>query len=194
MTPTELVAHPAFPRALVVGLFGGAGLALTTIYSRRGPLIYPALADLRPVRHRSHSQRAVESIDFASGRAVGWIRLVNGDSVAVDAPALDGFNASSFDLVLRASPLRQGWEADVPAFLPKTRSVVPLHASRRNRERGRRVVSARRRRVYRHARDVLDRAVDARLAPATHAAAPERGHPLPQDGQGPRGRADELTA
>ena len=46
MIAFELFANPAFPRAIVVGLFGGAGLALTMIYSRRGPLIYPAYAAL----------------------------------------------------------------------------------------------------------------------------------------------------
>lgn len=46
MIAIELLANPALPRAVVVGVFGGAGLALTTIYSRRGPLIYPAYATL----------------------------------------------------------------------------------------------------------------------------------------------------
>jgi len=46
MVAIELLANPAFPRAIVVGLFGGAGLALTTIYSRRGHLIFPAYAAL----------------------------------------------------------------------------------------------------------------------------------------------------
>jgi hypothetical protein len=31
-------------QALVIGVFGGAGLVLTQIYSRRGPLIYPVYA------------------------------------------------------------------------------------------------------------------------------------------------------
>lgn len=35
---------PALSRALVIGVFGGAGLVLTQIYSRRGPLIYPVYA------------------------------------------------------------------------------------------------------------------------------------------------------
>jgi hypothetical protein len=46
MIAIELLANPALPRAVVVGVFGGVGLALTTIYSRRGPLIYPAYAAL----------------------------------------------------------------------------------------------------------------------------------------------------
>jgi hypothetical protein len=46
MIAFELLLYPAFPRAVVVGVFGGAGLALTTIYSRRGPLIFPAYGAL----------------------------------------------------------------------------------------------------------------------------------------------------
>jgi hypothetical protein len=46
MIVSELLNHPAFLRALVLGLFGGAGLALATIYRRRGPLIYPVYAAL----------------------------------------------------------------------------------------------------------------------------------------------------
>jgi len=34
----------AFTQALVVGVFGGAGLVLTQLYSRRGPLIFPVYA------------------------------------------------------------------------------------------------------------------------------------------------------
>jgi hypothetical protein len=37
---------PALSRALVIGLFGGAGLVLTQLYTRRGPLIYPVYAAL----------------------------------------------------------------------------------------------------------------------------------------------------
>src|SRR5688572_2523674 len=33
-------------QAAVIGAFGGLGLALTTIYSRRGPMIYPVYAGL----------------------------------------------------------------------------------------------------------------------------------------------------
>jgi hypothetical protein len=42
--PTDLIQNPALPRAIVLGLFGGIGLALTATYSRRGPLIYPVYA------------------------------------------------------------------------------------------------------------------------------------------------------
>jgi hypothetical protein len=42
----DLIANPLVARALVVGIFGGIGLSLTSIYSRRGPMIYPAYAAL----------------------------------------------------------------------------------------------------------------------------------------------------
>lgn len=41
---TLLVLNPALPRSVVIGAFGGAGLALTALYSRRGPMIYPVYA------------------------------------------------------------------------------------------------------------------------------------------------------
>jgi hypothetical protein len=42
----ELLANPALPRALVVGAFGGVGLVLTVVYSRRGPMIFVPYAAL----------------------------------------------------------------------------------------------------------------------------------------------------
>ena len=41
MTPAFV---PALSHALVIGVFGGASLVLTQLYSRRGPLIYPVYA------------------------------------------------------------------------------------------------------------------------------------------------------
>jgi hypothetical protein len=35
---------PLLSRSVVVGILGGAGLVLTHLYSRRGPLIYPVYA------------------------------------------------------------------------------------------------------------------------------------------------------
>ena len=42
----DLLSNPALPRAIVVGLFGGVGLACTTVFSRRGPLVLPVYAAL----------------------------------------------------------------------------------------------------------------------------------------------------
>ena len=41
MTSSELLL---VGQAVVIGTFGGVGLVLTTIYSRRGPMIYPVYA------------------------------------------------------------------------------------------------------------------------------------------------------
>ncbi len=46
MISVGLLATALVSRAAVVGVFGGAGLALTSIYSRRGPLVYPVYAAL----------------------------------------------------------------------------------------------------------------------------------------------------
>src|SRR5881392_615805 len=42
----ELLVNPALPRALAVGAFGGVGLVLTVVYSRRGPMIFVPYATL----------------------------------------------------------------------------------------------------------------------------------------------------
>lgn len=98
------------------------------VLGARVDTLVDALADLRPVRHRSRTERSAEALDFAAGRATGWLRLANQDSVGVDAAAPGAYNASSFDLVVRASSLRDGWEATVPAFLPPARAVSPMRA------------------------------------------------------------------
>lgn len=87
------------------------------------------LATLEPVRHRSRTSRSLEFLEFTPGAVKGWLRLANGDSVAVHAPLpAPVYNSSSFDLVIRASPLSETWEATIPALLAHTRSVVSLRA------------------------------------------------------------------
>ena len=103
-------------------------VTMDQVLGTRVDTLVDVLADLRPLQHRSRTDRALEAIDFAAGRATGWMRLANGDSAAVDAVAAGAFNASSFDLVLRASSLRAGWDVTVPAFLPTTRAVSPFRA------------------------------------------------------------------
>ena len=98
------------------------------VLGTRVDTLVDVLSNLRPVRHRSRSDRTIEILDFAAGRARGWLRLTNQDSVAVDAPAEAAYNASSFDLVLRASTLSDGWAVTVPAFVPQVRAVSPMRA------------------------------------------------------------------
>jgi len=43
---TSIVTNALFPRAIVLGVFGGIGLALTPMFTRRGPMILPAYAAL----------------------------------------------------------------------------------------------------------------------------------------------------
>lgn len=86
-------------------------------------------ATLAPVRHRSVTERGREALDFGAAGATGWLWLANGDSVAVRTALPAGaIHSSSFDLVLRAADLREGWSAEVPAFLPPARAVVALRA------------------------------------------------------------------
>jgi hypothetical protein len=84
---------------------------------------------LLALRHRSRTDRSHEFLNFSSGRAVGWVRLANGDSSIVDIaipPAV--YNGSSFDLVIRSSPLAEGWSTETPVFVASSRSMVPIQA------------------------------------------------------------------
>ncbi len=98
------------------------------VLGTRADTLVDRFGDLRPAQHRSHTQRSTEVADFAGGRVRGWLRPENADSIAIDAPLGDAYNASSLDLVLRASSLRDGWVAEVPVFEVSTRSVMPVHA------------------------------------------------------------------
>lgn len=46
MIDTGIVTNPLFPRAIVLGIFGGTALALTPMFTRRGPVILPVYAAL----------------------------------------------------------------------------------------------------------------------------------------------------
>lgn len=84
---------------------------------------------MAPVRTASYSGRAIEHVAYSSDRAQGWLRQPTGDSVRIDValpPKVS--SSSSFDLVLRASPLDDGWTATVPSFVPSSRVVVPMTA------------------------------------------------------------------
>lgn len=98
------------------------------ILGSRTDTITDGLRDLHPVQHRSYTDRGLERIDFIADRARGWMRLANGDSVAVESAVAGAFNASSFDLVLRASSLKSGWHATVMAFASSARATLPLTA------------------------------------------------------------------
>jgi hypothetical protein len=90
---------------------------------------------LAPVTHRSRSAQNAELITFAPRAVSGVIRRADGDSTLVKAevPAVV-YNASSFDLVLRAAPLREGLTLAVPSLLPTTGTVISLTAKVGSRE------------------------------------------------------------
>lgn len=86
-------------------------------------------ATMSPVRTASYSSRAIEQVAYGSNRAQGWLRQPTGDSVRIDvALPASVSSSSSFDLVLRASALAEGWTATVPSFVPSSRVVVPMTA------------------------------------------------------------------
>jgi hypothetical protein len=87
------------------------------------------LASLAPMRQHSRSLRAIELIRFSAARAQGTLLQPTGDSIKVDvALPAPVYSSASFDLVLRASPLAEGWSAAVPAFVTSTRTVVSMTA------------------------------------------------------------------
>jgi hypothetical protein len=99
------------------------------ILGNRVDTLIDARANLAPRVHRSRSSRTLEFLTFSRGQVSGWLRLANGDSVAVnqtiDASVL---NASSLDLALRSMPLTPKWQATIPVFLAATKAVTPITA------------------------------------------------------------------
>ena len=86
-------------------------------------------SSLAPIMTASRSLRAIERVSYFPLRAHGVLHQPTGDSIAIDValPALV-YSSSSFDLVLRAAPLAEGWEAEVPSFVASSRVVVPMRA------------------------------------------------------------------
>jgi hypothetical protein len=86
-----------------------------------------ALSDLSPVSHRSHQRNAAGVVQFQTGRAQGWLRLENGDTVKIDSPLpKPTYNAADFDFLVRASDLRQGTRIELTGFSLGLNSIVPL--------------------------------------------------------------------
>lgn len=83
--------------------------------------------DLAPVAYHGASDDRIAHLQFDSSSITGWLRRENGDSASLDlsrpAVVYDGF---SYDLVVRASDLRDGYRLTVPVFLLGPNSVVPI--------------------------------------------------------------------
>lgn len=91
--------------------------------------VVDAFPSLTPARYHSRSSNGREHLEYTGTHVRGWVLLANGDTVSVETALPETtFSSASFDLVLRAAPLTDGWEAEIPVFLTSTRTVVPLHA------------------------------------------------------------------
>ena len=84
-----------------------------------------AYSTLEPQRVRSRSDRVTEQLDWRANRVVGVVKEPDKPSRAVDSPVPAGwYNSASFDLILRASPLADGYEVAVPTFSGREGSHV----------------------------------------------------------------------
>lgn len=117
--------------------------ALHRVYSSESSLSGPSrdtivddATTMAPIRSASASGRGIERVRFDGGRARGLLRMTSGDSIPIDV-ALPSpvYSSSSFDLVLRASDLAEGWSTTIPSFVPSSRVVIPMTARVVTRER-----------------------------------------------------------
>ena len=76
-----------------------------------------SLATLQPRSVRSHSDRGVERLDWQTSRVVGVVEDPDSPARAIDSPHPAGwYSSASFDLILRACPLAEGYGVVVPTF------------------------------------------------------------------------------
>jgi hypothetical protein len=76
-----------------------------------------ALATLQPRSVRSYSDRGTERLDWQTSRVVGVVEEPESPVRSIDSPLPSGwYNSASFDLILRACPLADGYEVVVPTF------------------------------------------------------------------------------
>ena len=110
------------------------GRRLTRVYTStdrilgdRVDTIVSRLKDLRPVAYRSRSSSLIAQLSFDTAAITGWVRLVSGDSVPIRL-SMPGvvYDGASFDLVARASELRDGLELSVPSFLAGPNTIATV--------------------------------------------------------------------
>jgi hypothetical protein len=73
----------AFSQAIVIGVFGGAGLVLTQLYSRRGPLIYPVYAAILAALALSLAR--ADSLSFGARFVAAFAGMVASTAIAMAA-------------------------------------------------------------------------------------------------------------
>ena len=79
--------------------------------------IVHALATLQPRSERSHSDRGTVRLDWQTSRVVGVVEEPESPVRSIDSPLPGGwYDSESFDLLLRASPLADGYGVAVPTF------------------------------------------------------------------------------
>jgi len=90
-------------------------------------VIVSHLPDLRPLSYTGESPEMVAAIRFSADSAQGWMKTPDGDSVPIRVPTGAGvYDGTSFDLVVRASPLHDGFELTVPIFVEGTNAVTTV--------------------------------------------------------------------
>jgi hypothetical protein len=83
------------------------------------------LAALQPRMVRSRADRGTERLDWGPTRVTGVVEEPDGPSRAVNSPLPSGwYSSASFDLILRASPLAEGYRITVPTFSGREGSQV----------------------------------------------------------------------
>lgn len=94
---------------------------------RHADTLVSTLSDLSPVSHASHQRTAGGVVRFRTGRAKGWLRLENGDTIAIDSSLPTAtYNAADFDLLIRGSDLQEGTRVELAGFSLYSNSIVPL--------------------------------------------------------------------
>ena len=78
----------AFSQAIVIGVFGGAGLVLTQLYSRRGPLSYPVYAAIIAALALSPSR--ANALGFGERFLAAFAALMLSTAVAATATIVRG--------------------------------------------------------------------------------------------------------
>ena len=107
-----------------------SGNRITRIYAEDDQIspqldtIVSSVPELKPVSFNSRSSQMIARIAFSASTAQGWIRTAGGDSIAVRVPLPEVvYDGASFDLIVRASPLRDGYALTVPIFMAGANSV-----------------------------------------------------------------------
>ena len=75
------------------------------------------LTTLQPRSVWSRSNRGTERLDWQTNRVVGVVEEPDAPARSIDSPRPTGwYSSASFDLILRASPLAEGYRISVPSF------------------------------------------------------------------------------